>query len=263
MGGPVYGCRQKDKSVILNTGSRNLSASIDKVKLYREPIPPERNAVGNVWDMLPQNVDRDADRLNDFLENLDKPLSNGDQQLLPSFTASQLDEIFGPNDTSFSLPDTISADEFVVKIVRPDDPRSQMEDFSEARKAEAAGLIARKIWKVISRSEINKDGMVIDRRFVLTLKNVDTPDEKAKEKYIVQGCSDGDKPYVVHDTSTPRASSIRLILFVSAVMRFRLFFHDVTQAYLQSKYELTRKIYVQPKKMELNIFGLKKVNYLS
>lgn len=143
--GPYLVADRKGKSVILNTGDRLLPAFIDKVKLYWEPIPPELNAIGNVLDVLPQNVDRDADRLDEILKNLDRSLPNGDEQLLPSLTASQLDEVFRHDENSYQSLNTISTDEFVVKIVKPDDPRSQMEDFQEAQKAEAAGLKARKI----------------------------------------------------------------------------------------------------------------------
>lgn len=99
---------------------------------------------------------------------------------------------------------------------------------------------------------------MIGGRFVLTVENEGTSDEKAKKRYIAQGYRDGDISYVAHNTSTLRASSICLILSVSDELGFHLFSHDVTQAYLQSKYKLTRKIYVQPEHEYLDIFGLKK-----
>lgn len=256
--GPYVIADKKDKSIILNTGDRLLPASIDKIKHYRESIPPERNAIGNTSDILPQNLDRDAGRLDIIITNISSDYRSRDELPQPSQLMSQLDEIFGHTDSSFSSLDTISANEFVVKIVKPEDPRSREQDFVDAKRNEAHGLMSRKIWNIVSHDKILEDSLVLGGRFVLTLKNVGTPEEKAKARYIAQGYCDGDKSYVVHDISTIRASSIRLILSVSAVMGFRLFSHDVTQAYLQSKYELTRKIYVQPKEKDLDIFGLKK-----
>lgn len=173
---------------------------------------------------------------------------------------SQVDENLRRNDGSFSSSAKIRTDEFVVKIVRLKDLRRRMEDFWKAKKAEVAGVKARKIWKVILKDEMHKDGMVIGDRFVLKLKNVGSPDEKAKSRYIARGYSDGDKPFVVYDTSTLRASFIRFILSVSTIIRFYLFSQDVTQAYLQSNYNLSRKISVLPKDNDLGIFALKKGN---
>lgn len=109
----------------------------------------------------------------------------------------------------------------------------------------------------MSKDDINEDGLAIGGRFVLIMKKVITSALKERTRYIAQGYSDGNKPYVVQDTSTLRSSYISVILSVSVVMGFRLFSHDVTQAYLQSTYELTRKVYVQPKKADMYVFGLK------
>lgn len=141
--------------------------------------------------------------------------------------------MFGHNGISFSSLDVISANEIVVKIVRPDDPRGQESDFLEAEESVGNGLKTRKIWIVIPKHEVREDSLVMWGRFILTLKNVGTPEEIAKAKYISQGYKDGRKQYFVYDTKMLRASSIRLILSVSAVMNFRLFSHNVTQAYLQ------------------------------
>lgn len=91
----------------------------------------------------------------------------------------------------------------------------------------------------------------------MTLKNSNTPDENAKVRYVAQGYKDHEKPYLVHDMSTLRISSIRVIMSVAAVMKFRLFSHEVTQAYLQSKSHLTRKIFIRPKPQDRHVLGIK------
>lgn len=40
-------------------------------------------------------------------------------------------------------------------------------------------------------------------------------------------------------------------------MGFRLFSHDVTQAYLQSKSNLTRKVFIRPKRKDMDVLGLR------
>lgn len=91
------------------------------------------------------------------------------------------------------------------------------------------------------------------------MNNCVTPDEMAKVRYVAKGYSNRYKPYLVHDTSTLRISSIRIAVSISSVMRFRLFSHDVTQAYLQIKSNLSRNAFIRPKKDERKIFRLNEV----
>lgn len=62
---------------------------------------------------------------------------------------------------------------------------------------------------------------------------------------------------MVHYTSALRVSSVRIVLSVSVVMWFRLFSHNVTEAYLQRKSNLTRKVNISPKHKYMDILGLK------
>lgn len=97
------------------------------------------------------------------------------------------------------------------------------------------------------KNEVPKDASVLGGHFVLTLKSFGVPDEKAKARYVAQGYDDDDKPYIVHDSSTLRSMSIRLILSIAVLLSFRLLSHDVTQAYLQSRNKLTLKVVIGPK----------------
>lgn len=51
-------------------------------------------------------------------------------------------------------------------------------------------------------------------------------------------------------------SSIRLILGAAAKYGFRLFSHDIKQAYLQSKDKLTCSIFIRPKEEHMKILSL-------
>lgn len=108
---------------------------------------------------------------------------------------------------------------------------------------------------MVKESYIASDATIIGGQFELTTKNYGTPTEKAKVRFIAHGFSYKDKSIVIHDTL--RAASIRLPLSASSFHRFCLFSRDVTQAYPQSKYLLTRKIFIRIKDIDLKTFGLK------
>lgn len=95
---------------------------------------------------------------------------------------------------------------FTIKIINPTDAREMCEEFEVAKADEVNGLKERAIWTIVNASEVPEDANVLGGRFILSLKNCDTPDEKAKVRYVAQGFDDHEKPYMVHDTSTLRIS---------------------------------------------------------
>lgn len=62
---------------------------------------------------------------------------------------------------------------------------------------------------------------------------------------------------MVHDTRSLCVSSIRIVLASAASLRFRVFSHDVKQAYVQSKYSMGRNVHVEPRLDDRHLFGLK------
>lgn len=93
-------------------------------------------------------------------------------------------------------------------------------------------------------------------RFVHTLKHVGSPDEKPKARYVAQGHKDKDKPFVVHNMSTLRQRSTKMLVSTSAVCGFRLFIHDVNQSYLQSTEQMTRDVYLLPRAEDRHFFSI-------
>lgn len=73
---------------------------------------------------------------------------------------------------------------------------------------------------------------------------------------MAQGYNGREKPFITDNTATLRASSIRLILSMASNNDSMLFSQDVTQADLQSKQNLTRKVYIKVKKADLESFGM-------
>lgn len=226
-----------NKSVVLDTGDRNILSSVDKIRVYKsntnDPVILEKT---NQKEGITSSFSG-KDVFMREREELDKLLN-------------KVWEI--PNDSTSKNDPTF----FVVKVIGPDDPRGKKDDFEKAKKVEVEGLTKRKIWKVVHKDNVPSEAVVLGGRFFMTLKNFGTPNEMAKVRYIAQGYNDPDKPFIVHDTSTLRASSIRWILSAASIHKFRIFSHDVTQAYLQSKDKLTRKIFIKPKKKDLDTFQI-------
>lgn len=145
---------------------------------------------------------------------------------------------------------------FTIRIVKTDDKRASGNYFLAAKEKELSGILKREIWQKVSEADIPKNANILGGLFILSLKNCNTPGEKAKVRYVEQGFNDRDKPYMVHDVSTLRMSSIRIVLSTSAVVGLRLLWHDVTQAYLQSKSNLKREVYIRPKQRDRKILGI-------
>lgn len=96
----------------------------------------------------------------------------------------------------------------------------------------------------------------IGRSIRLYAKKRGALSEMARVRYVAQGFRNRDKPHKVHDASSLRASSVGLILFAAASLDFCLFSYDVAQAYLQSKYRMTRDVYISPRLEDRELFGL-------
>ena len=86
------------------------------------------------------------------------------------------------------------------------------------------------------------------------MKNVGTENKKPKARYVSQVHKDKEKPFIVYNITTLRQSSIKIIVSTAAVRNFRLFSHDVTQAYLQSDEEMSPEIYLRPKEEDWKHF---------
>lgn len=102
---------------------------------------------------------------------------------------------------------------------------------------------------------------VLSGIFVNVSKNRETENEIAKSRYVAQIHTDKMKDIRVHDVSPLRQKSTKIILSYASIKRVRVFSHDVKQAYLQSKHELSREIYLRSKSKTSIILTLKMVSY--
>lgn len=83
-----------------------------------------------------------------------------------------------------------------------------------------------------------------------------TREDVVKARFVAQGHREKAKMFVVHNLGTLRQRSTRRIVSTSAVMDFRLFSHDITQAYLQSQDRFSRQLYLRPRPDDRHILDL-------
>lgn len=241
---------ENGKQYTLNTGDRTLLASIDKLKKYNEPSPsstPEKTKDKNDSGHISQDAQPTYEN-DDMPEVLEDSVPD---DLMETEELMQL--MWPPNNEGLG---TGVSETFTVMTLKPNDPRADIQEFITAKKEEIEGLRKREVWTVVKKKDVPIGSNVIGGRFVLSFKAFDTPEQHPKARFVAQGHNDRDKSNIVHDTATIRPTSIRLIISVSVIRQFRIFSHDVTQAYVQSKDKLTRMIYIRVKPEDRALFGI-------
>jgi Reverse transcriptase (RNA-dependent DNA polymerase) len=141
----------------------------------------------------------------------------------------------------------VPSDIHVTTSLTPGDPRYSSAAAAAARAAEIDGLIKRDTWEVVRKRDLPADANVLCGRFVMTIKNIGTPEEMYKARFVVQGHKDREKAFLTHNSATLRHSSVKLLVSIAAIMGFRIWTHDVTQAYTQAADCLVRDVYLDPK----------------
>ena len=101
-----------------------------------------------------------------------------------------------------------------------------------------------------------KNGTVLGVRFVLTLKKAGTKDKTPKARFVAQGFSDREKDFIIHNVTSLKQSSVRIIESFVASLGHHVFSHDVTQAYTQSDDCLSPELFLQPKPKDAALFSL-------
>ena len=156
------------------------------------------------------------------------------------------------------ITDSLAMNELVYlsEKIPPGDSREYTSDFLEAKKKEINGLKKHKTWKVVKRSSNPKDSNIIGGRFVCEIKNANTVNAMPKARYVAQGYNDDMKDFIVHDAPSLRQATVKLIVSFAANKGFNIGCMDFRQAYLQSEETMSRRIFIQPKKRDLEIIGI-------
>lgn len=87
---------------------------------------------------------------------------------------------------------------------------------------------------------------ILSGRFVLAIKSAYADSPLRKARFVVQCHRANDKHLLVHNASTARRASVRLLVSLAAMKKYALWIFDGTHAYLQSAAVLTRQVYVHP-----------------
>ena len=231
----VLSCDQKQ--VVVGIDGTRKPYSINKVKIYNEPVPEAPVTTSEVQPTAPES----------------------------SVLGSILDDIIGGNVFFTKLRENIEreiqsehiTDRAVIvvltDVLKPGDPREDTQESDDAKQNEIDGLLALETFCPV-REDIPENANILAGSFVCTLRNVGTENEKPKARYFDQGHKDKEKPFTVHNITTLRSSSVKIIVSTTAVRDFRLFSHDVTQAYLQNDEEMSREIYLRRKEGDRKYF---------
>ena len=149
-----------------------------------------------------------------------------------------------------------NADVLMTQIIEQGDVRAKSDEFAKTMRKEGLGLETRNTCKMVLRDSVLSSPSILGGRFVLELKNAGTVSELAKARYVAQGHGGIHKSYMVHNITNLRQISTRIIISVAAIKSFRIFSHDEAQAYLQSEEQLTRLVFVLPKKRDMDHFRI-------
>ena len=112
-----------------------------------------------------------------------------------------------------------------TEIIAPRDPRSKL--FHEAKEREIEGLIQRGTFQMVLQSELGRNPNIVPSRFVLAIKHKDTGEEVYKGRFVLGGHRDRDKRTVVHNATTLKQASIRLLLALATILGFNLWSTDI------------------------------------
>lgn len=168
-----------------------------------------------------------------------------------------------PRLTSTILTTAAPVEVHLTESIPQGDPRVKTARFMAAARKDVDGLVDRGTVTKVKESDVPAGANNIRGRLVCTLKNSGTRIESVKARFVAQGYRDKAKWFVVHNLGTLRQRSTRLLTSTSAVMGFRLFSHDITQANLQSQDHFSRELYLRPRAEDRHLFDLAEGELLS
>lgn len=241
--GPFIVTGKEGQLLHIDDKNRTATTSADRVKPYFHKDLSESVAEDN------------KDPMNHLNTRGESQSTSPDTQI-QSVLNRRLNAVFGAVSVNGSRNDEISIVEFVVELLKEREPRIHQRDVEEAKKKEIAGLCHRKIWYKVKRSVLQSISNFLGGRFIYPLKTYETPSKMAKVCYVAQGYSDQDKLFMVYNEGSLEASCFRIVPSTAACFCFRVFSHYDTQAYLQSKYNMNRDVFIDAEPKDHQLFNL-------
>jgi hypothetical protein len=122
--------------------------------------------------------------------------------------------------------------------------------FRAFRQKEISRLMKKKVFRLVDLREISANARVFNFRFVDEIKNVETEKVFEKSRLVIQVYNDLNKDLILTQSSTIQRVSQRLIVCLTTILRgqgngIELYLRDVTQAYVQSTFDLNRDFYIR------------------
>jgi len=221
-----YDQRKTVNLLIPEAGGRRIRVkpfALSKLKPYHEdPVPTEMEPNDDnqphhtplPQDPQPQGLLEDRNDIDADLRAIDAAMDDLRTNVTPSYPVAIVDD---PNDPSFD----------------------------EAKTTELRLLLAKGTYKFVHKEDVPKDAVVMESRFVLTIKEPDSTSPQFKARFVILGHKDPDKHRIVNEAPTVLRSSVRLLISLSRVYNYPLWNRDVSQAFVQSRDELKRDVYVK------------------
>ena len=148
---------------------------------------------------------------------------------------------------------------FLTEVIHPSDPRAGNAEMEEAISLEISDLTQRGAFRVIDKNGLPPNANILPARFVLAIKTSADGRIRYKARYVIGGHRDKLKQYIVHDSQTVHASSIRILVAIAAIFGFIVWSSDVKLAYLQSREPMNRRVFIRDPAIQ---FGLEDGQYL-
>jgi hypothetical protein len=118
--------------------------------------------------------------------------------------------------------------------------------FTAFKQKEIVDLLEKEIFLSVNKKNVSADVRIFNSRFVDEIKNLDI--EKAFEKFrlMIQTFNDQNKILILTQSSIIQRINQRLIIcLVVSLSQMKLYLRNITQIYVQFRFNLNRDFYVQ------------------
>lgn len=101
------------------------------------------------------------------------------------------------------------------------------------------------------RKEVGPDANIIPSRFIRTNKHPHNEEPVFKACFVLGGHREKEKAFQTNYSANMKQSSIRIVMDLATILGSDIWSLDVKQVYLQSAKSIQRKVYIEPKEMDL------------
>ena len=118
-------------------------------------------------------------------------------------------------------------------------------NFQASRLRKLNNLLEKEIFEIMNKQDIPAEARVFNSRFVNQIKNKGTEKVFEKSRLIIQAFNNLGKYKILTQALTIQRVSQRLIIALTlTISKLSLYTRDITQIYTQSRFELTRDIFI-------------------